>query len=321
MKILILGGTRFLGRALADQALSENHQLTLLHRGKTGTELFPEARKILGDRREIAKLLAADDRWDVVIDTSGYHPSIVRLSCEALADRCTTYLFISTISVYRDYAPATGKPAIDESSPTAAIEGALPSPDAPISGETYGALKRLCEEEAERAFGARALIVRPGMIIGPHDGTNRFHWWIRELMTKTDVPVPNDETTPFQGIDVRDLARWCLRLAADGKNGVFNAVGPAVPVTFNDVLRRAHAVLTRNGRSKATLIFEDPKKLEEEKRLGPYWVPKEAGGIYQVGTAKALAHGLLLRPLEETITSVMKELANGAEKSRVEGGV
>lgn len=308
MKILILGGTRFLGRALAGEALSEGHEITLLHRGRIGTELFPEARKILGDRREIPKLLSQGDRWDLVVDTSGYHPAIVRLSCEALKDRCAKYLFVSTISVYRDLSPSEGKPAIDETSPTAVIDGAFPSPDAPISGETYGALKKLCEEEVEKIFGPRALIVRPGMIVGPFDGTNRFHWWIRELMTKSEVSVPNDETIPFQGIDVRDLATWCLRLAADGKSGVFNAVGPARPLTFNDVVRRAHAVLSKSGLVKAKLVFEDPKKLEEEKRLGPYWVPEGSGGIYQVDTAKGLANGIAYRALEETILDVSKEI-------------
>jgi len=167
VKLLLLGGPRFLGRAIADTALARDHELTFFNRGQTNPELYPDAEKLHGDRAGVLEALR-DHEWDAVIDTSGYIPDVVRNSVEALA-RSGRYCFVSSISVYADFSVSA-----DEDSPLAQL-GDQPGDE--VTNESYGPLKALCEEAVRETFGERALLVRPGLIVGPHDPTGRFTYW------------------------------------------------------------------------------------------------------------------------------------------------
>ena len=212
MKLLVLGGTQFVGRAVTEIALERGHELTLFHRGRTNPDLFPEAEHLHGDRDH--DLAALEGRsFDAVVDTSGYVPRAVRASVDALAD--THYVFVSTISVYADFARGP-----DEESPVH------------LRGDGYGELKAACERELPEG----ALIVRPGLIVGPHDPTYRFTYWVDRLARGGDVVAPEPRDAFVQLIDVRDLADWLVRAAEERLGGVFNAVGPAEPLTMHELL-------------------------------------------------------------------------------------
>src|SRR4051812_46918651 len=206
MRILLLGGTSFLGRHLIDEALARGHEVTLFNRGQTNPGLYPQVEELRGERGgDLAALQGR--RWDRVLDTSGYLPADVRRSAGLLAGAADHYAFISSISVYADTATA----GQDESAPVAQLpecadEGAL-------GGETYGALKALCEQAVQEAFGERALVVRPGLIVGPHDGTNRFGYWVHRIGEGGEVLAPNPPAQNTQFIDARDLAAFVLDLA------------------------------------------------------------------------------------------------------------
>ena len=189
MKLLLLGGPRFLGRAIADAALERGHELTFFNRGTTNPDLYPEVERIVGDRA--GDLTALGERtWDAVIDTSGYLPSDVRASAEALAG-CGLYCFVSSISVYADFARPN-----DEDSPVAEL-GDLP--DDEVTNESYGALKALCEEAVREVFRERALVVRPGLIVGPHDPTGRFTYWPHRMARGGEVARTRSSRSPDAG--------------------------------------------------------------------------------------------------------------------------
>ena len=218
MKLLLLGGPRFLGRAIADAALERGHELTFFNRGTTNRELYPEVERIIGDRA--GDLTALGGRmWDAVIDTSGYLPSEVRASAEALAG-CGRYCFVSSVSVYADFS----KPN-DEDSPVAEL-GDLP--DDEVTNESYGALKALCEEATRNVFKERALVVRPGLIVGPHDPTGRFTYWPHRIARGGEVLAPAPPERRTQVIDVRDLGEWIVALCERGASGTFNATHPGL---------------------------------------------------------------------------------------------
>src|SRR5215213_1190009 len=222
MRILILGGTVFLGRHVAEAALARGHDLTLFNRGQTNPELFPDVERLRGDRTGDLAALSGRE-WDAVVDTSGYVPRAVRASAELLRDSARHYTFVSSISVYASYAEA-----VTEDSPVAQLDGASAEELAP-DFSNYGALKALCEEEAERAFGGRALNVRAGLIVGPHDPTGRFTYWPHRIARGGEVLAPGAPRRPVQLIDVRDLAAWIVDSAETGLAGRFNAVSPPVP--------------------------------------------------------------------------------------------
>src|SRR5689334_13695101 len=204
MDLLVLGGTVFVGRHLVEAALARGHRVTLFNRGRQNADLFPEAEKLRGDRDGDLSALVGR-RWDAAIDVAGRVPRIVRQSAQLLADAVPHYTFISTISVYADYAT----PNLDESGPLATA--ADPTTEDP-SGANYGPLKVLCEQEVERAFPDRALIIRPGLIVGPYDPTNRFTYWPRRVAQGGGVLAPNGPEQPARFIDVRDLAQWTLAI-------------------------------------------------------------------------------------------------------------
>src|SRR6478672_8232941 len=225
MRLLVLGGTQFLGRHLVEVALREGDAVTIFHRGRTNPDLFAgQVERISGDRDGGLDALAGGE-WDAVVDTCGYVPRVVAASARALADRCGHYTFVSTESVYGD----VGEPGLDESAPVAVLDD--PATEV-VDGETYGGLKALCEEAAEAAMPGRVLNVRPGLIVGPHDPSDRFTYWPRRLARGGEVLAPGSAEGLVQVIDARDLAEWAVRMVEGGKTGVYNATGPENPLTM-----------------------------------------------------------------------------------------
>ena len=293
MRILIFGGTNFLGRHTAAAALERGHEVTLFHRGQTNPGLFPEAEEILGDREHDLGLLAGRD-WDAVIDVPGYVPRIVRASAQALAGQARHYTFISTISVYESM-PA---PGMDEDSPV----GKLPEPSDDVQ-KYYGQLKALCEDEVRAAFPGSAAVIRPGLIVGPFDPTDRFSYWPVRVAEGGEVLAPGDPERQVQVIDARDLAEWTVRCAEQGTTGTFNATGPATRTSMREMLEAC-----REGTgSDATFTWVDEAFLVEQG-VGPWmelplWLPESSEatrGMLAVSIERALAAGLTFRPLAET---------------------
>jgi 2'-hydroxyisoflavone reductase len=290
-RILILGGTGFLGPALVEAARARGHALTLFNRGKTRPELFPDVEKLRGDRDGKLEALRGR-RWDAVVDTSGYVPRIVKMSAELLAPGVGRYLFVSSISVYGEDVRA----GADESAPVQE----LADPRTEDVGRSYGALKAACERAAEAAMPGRVLVVRPGLIVGPGDGTDRFTYWPVRLDRGGEVLAPGDGTDPAQIIDVRDLAAWMIALAERGAVGTFNAVGPAERLTMREMLERSRDAIG----SKASLVWV-PAAFLAEHRVSPWsdlpaWVPAAKSGFASLSNGRAVAAGLRFRPIGVT---------------------
>src|SRR5579863_2076845 len=230
MKLLILGGTVFLGRSIVEAALSRGHEVTLFNRGLHNPDLFPEVEKIRGNRNEDISLLQEGDRhWDATIDTSGYVPRAVQASAEALVGRVHHYTFISSISVFADFS----KDGIDEQSPVGTLEDETVEE---VTNESYGPLKALCEQAAERAMPGRVLVVRPGLIVGPNDVTDRFTYFPYRVAQGGEMLAPGEPEQQTQFIDVRDLAEWIVRMVEAGKTGTYNATGPDYALTMEQFL-------------------------------------------------------------------------------------
>jgi 2'-hydroxyisoflavone reductase len=301
VRLLVLGGPRFLGRGLADAALAGGHELTFFNRGRTNAELYPEVERIVGDRSEGLGVLAGRE-WDAVIDTCGYLPSVVRASAEALSGS-GLYCFVSSISVYADFSvPAS------EESPVAEL-GDLP--DDEITGETYGPLKALCEEAVRDVVGDRTLVVRPGLIVGPHDPTGRFTYWPHRVARGGEVLAPGPPERPTQVIDVRDLADWTVALCERGASGTYNATHPGV--SFAELLETCRDV---TGTDASTTWVTDAFLLEEgvgQWMELPLWLADPAlAAADRVDVGRALAAGLTFRPLAETVQGTL-ELATTVE--------
>jgi 2'-hydroxyisoflavone reductase len=298
MKLLIIGGTIFVGRALVEAAQQRGHEVTLFNRGKHNPDLYPEVEKLRGDREQ--DLTALEGRhWDAVIDTCGYAPRVVRASAEKLADSVGHYTFISSISVYSDFS----QPGMDESGPL----GTLENPDTEeVTGETYGPLKVLCEQAAEQAMPGRVLNIRPGLIVGPHDLSDRFTYWPRRIAQGGDVLAPDDPNLPVQFIDARDLAEWNLRMVEAGKTGIYNATGPDYTLTMGSLLEECRAVTG----SDANLVWVEEKFLLENGAAPwseiPLWVPaSEGAGFSAISCGKAIADGLTFCPLADIIRDTL----------------
>ncbi|GHO45355.1 NAD-dependent epimerase/dehydratase family protein [Ktedonospora formicarum] len=293
MKLLLLGGTAFLGRHIVESALARGHEVTIFHRGKTRPGLFPQVEEILGDREHDLHLLEGR-HWDAVIDTSGYVPRIVRASAELLAGAAEHYTFISTINAYGDFK----EKGIDETYPLATLEDESIEE---VTGESYGPLKVLCEREVERAFPGKTLIIRPGLIVGPWDGSNRFTYWPYRLAHGGEVLAPDHQDMPLEWIDVRDLADWAVRLSEARVTGAFNGIGPEQPVPLGQVLERIRVAV--GGTASLTWVAED---FIEKHEITPWmelplWIPGEDGDVFcTVKNTKAVESGLTYRSLEET---------------------
>ena len=295
MKILILGGTKFLGRHLVDAALTHGHEVTLFNRGKTDPNLFPDLETILGDRGQDIEKLAGRE-WDAVVDVAGYVPRIVRMSAQALEQSVKKYVFISSISVYGDFKQA----GIDESYPVGKLEDESVEE---VTAETYGPLKALCEKTVLDIYGDRALIVRPGLIVGPHDPTDRFTYWPMRVKRGDDVITPDKPQTPIQIIDVRDLSEFIIKLIEDNASGIYNATGPDSELMMGEFLDACKRV----SGSVAAFHWASVEFLQEHEVAPwsdmPVWIPdtEEEAGFSRLDVSKAIKAGLKFRPLEETI--------------------
>src|SRR5688572_542841 len=301
MKILIIGGTRSLARHLVHSALPRGHKVTLFNRGLTKPDLFPQVETILGDReRDLAELLGHE--WDAVIDTCGYVPRIVRLSAQSLEGSVNRYVFISSISVYASFS----KVGIDESDPVGNMEDETVEE---ITGETYGPLKVLCEKVVQDTFGDEgALIVRPGLIVGPYDPTDRFTYWPVRVARGGDVLAPEEPDVPIQIIDARDLSDFIIKLIEENASGIFNATGPDYELTLGALLEASREVSGSNANFKwAPVGFLTENKVEAWSDM-PVWVPdtEEDAGFSRTDISKAINAGLTFRPLEETIRDTIE---------------
>lgn len=299
-RLLILGGTAFLGPEIVGAAKQRGWTITLFNRGKTHPEFFPELEKLRGDRKNDLKSLEGRD-WDYCVDTSGYVPRHVRDSATLLRDHVKQYVFISTISVYGESVPKIGT---DENDPTGALpEGTDPTTEA-VSGATYGPLKALCEKAAEDSMPGRVTNIRPGLIVGPNDPTDRFTYWPVRVAKGGDVLCPGTPNDPVQVIDVRDLAEWTVQCLERGLVGVYNATGPEGGMPIGQMLEACkHAA---GPSCDAKFLWGDAKFLEEQK-VGPWqdmptWVPPdgEMAGFSRIAVGKAIAAGLKFRPIEDT---------------------
>lgn len=300
MRILILGGTVFVGRHLVEAAQARGHQVTLFNRGQHNADLFPQMEKLRGDRDGDGLDALAGRSWDAVLDTCGYVPRIVRQSAELLSGAVSRYVFVSSISVYAD----TSRPGVNENSPVGTLDDETTEE---IVGDTYGPLKALCEQVVQSVYPEGALIIRPGFIVGPHDPTDRFTYWPHRVAQGEDVLAPGRPDQPVQIIDARDLAEWTIRLLEQGAVGVYNATGPDYPLTLGEVLQTCKAV----SGSDARFVWAGDEFLEENGadtfNLLPFYIPEASGanGIMAASIAKAVAAGLTFRPLADTINDTL----------------
>jgi 2'-hydroxyisoflavone reductase len=310
MKLLIIGGTRFVGAHLVDAALARGHEVTLFNRG-TYTPLARDVETITGDRyRDLTKL--RNRRWHAVIDTCGYIPRAVTAAAEALRDAVGRYIFISSQSAYAD----VSVPGVDESAPLAQLTAEqveqanrIDTSGQPSYGALYGGLKALCEQAAEQAMPNRVLTVRPGLIVGPRDYTDRFTYWVLRVARGGEVLAPGRPARPVQFIDARDLGEWIIAMAERRETGAYNANGLPRRVTMQDVLDQCR--LSSGSDAVFTWVSEEFLQTEPVAAWSemPLWLPEEnapqLGGFMFVNVDKAVAAGLRLRPLSETIDDTL----------------
>jgi 2'-hydroxyisoflavone reductase len=311
MRLLILGGTQFLGRHVAEEALRHGHELTLFNRGRTDPDAFPEAERIAGDRDGGLQGLEGRD-FDAVIDTSGYVPRIVRASAELLRDHTKVYVFVSSISVYAGF----GEP-VDEQSAVGTLADETVEE---VDGDTYGPLKALCEQAVQEVYGERACIVRPGLIVGPHDPTDRFTYWVRRVADGGEVLAPGRPERVTQVIDVRDLATFLLDLAEQSRGGVYNATSEPIPMgAVLDSCRRTSG-------ADADLVWVDEAFLREHEVEPwsdlPAWLPgedPEYTHFMSVSVQRGIDAGLRFRELDDTVHDTLAWRRAHGETERTAG--
>ena len=302
MNILIVGGTMFLGRYLVRGLRERGHLVTMFNRGKSHPDLFPEVPRVIGDRRnedDLDQLRGME--WDAVIDTSAYFPRDVELLLERIGPRTGHYTFISSISVYRP----SGASGPDETSPVTELTGEMSRTE--ITGENYGALKAAAEARAEELMPGRVLVIRPGLIVGPNDPTDRFTWWAwRMEKGGRGVPAPGDPDEPVQFIDVRDIAEWTIRMVEGHRTGTFNATGPSEPLSMKGFLEAARRTLAPEG---TTLAWYSEQELLDAGVAPwmemPLWIPAEDNGMSRSSIDRAREEGLTTRPVEETLRDTL----------------
>lgn len=290
MKLLVLGGTVFLGRHIVQAALEQGVEVTLLNRGQHGAGLFPSVPRLVGDRNGDMSALRGR-RFDAVIDCCGYTPEQVARTVAALDAELPHYTFISSISVHASFAPGV---AYDESAPVAS------------GHEGYGPQKARAEEAIHAALPGRVACLRPGLIVGPFDPTGRFTYWPQRVARGGDVLAPGRPERPVQFIDARDLAAWCLQLARTRSTGVFNAIGPTLP--FAELLNTCRDVAGSDAKF-SWMSDEDllAQNIEPWTEL-PLWIPEsdpESGGMLLADNRRATAAGLRLRPLRDTVADTL----------------
>lgn len=298
MRILMIGGTRFLGRAFVEAALAAGHDVTLFHRGRSPLPPFArEVEHLTGDRDGGLAVLDGR-RWDVAFDTCGYVPRIVGASARALADRIEHYTFVSTVSVYSDSAT----PGADETCATGTIADETVEE---ITGETYGPLKVLCERAAEAAMPGRVLHVRAGLIVGPHDPTDRFTYWIRAARSGRRFLAAEPRTGPLQVIDARDIAAFVVRMAEQRRAGTYDTIGAthSWETVLAEACRAAGAGASPAWAPEAWLLERGVAPWSDL----PLWLPSEGegAGLWRRNGSKAFAAGLAPRPIAETVRDLV----------------
>lgn len=321
LRILILGGSGFLGPAVIDAALARGHTITVFNRGlteKKKEELYGEhlpegVERLIGNRdpdkhadekdpstpKGLAQLEGAAT-WDAVVDTSGYVPRIVKASAEALRERVKHYTFISSVSVYASMT----EPGGDESRPLAVI--ADPKDEDFRHPEKYGALKALSEQAAEAAMPGRVCNIRPGFIVGPWDPTDRFTYWPQRVAKGGPMLAPGTPDDQIQVIDVRDLAEFIVRNIERNTTGIFNALGPQQGLTIGSLLKASKAV----SGSDAELVWVPTDFLLDGRLQAgelPIWLPTtgDTAGFHRWNVARPMAAGLTFRPIEETVKATL----------------
>ena len=307
LNVLILGGTGFTGPHQVAYALSRGHKVTVFNRGRQGNPWPGRVEELIGDRNT-GDLKALEGRsWDVCIDNPTTLPFWVRDAGKALAGRVGQYVFISTISVYASDAA----PGQDETAATAPYKGADPMAETLKTLQAdmglYGPLKALSEQEARRQFGAQTTIIRPGLIVGPGDETDRFSYWPVRLARGGEVLAPGDGSDPVQFIDARDLAEWTIRMAEHRSFGTFNATGPAHTLTTRAMLQGISEGVHADARlTWAPTAFLDAHKVNAWSDM-PVWVPGQGdtAGFARRSIAKALGAGLTFRPLPTTAADTL----------------
>jgi len=310
VRILVIGGTQFVGRHIVDAAIACGDSVTIFHRGRTNPGLFPEAEHLLGDRNTDLSALATGE-WEATVDCSAYVPRQVHALAQALGGRGGRYVHISSVSAYQDVT----SPGITEDAPLAVLEN--PATEQ-VDENTYGPLKALCERAAHSAFGDSAAdrgssgtrgvsvsIVRPTYVAGPFDHTGRFTWWVERIAKGGRVLAPGPTDNPFQVIDARDLAAFVVLLAHGEAEGTFHTVSPIPPFSFEEFLAM---VVNEVGPSGTELVWVDAERLTEAEVTGadlPLWAGIEPGRYARaVDPSRALAAGLRPRPLARTIHEI-----------------
>jgi len=322
LNILILGGTRFIGLHMTSLALERGHKVTFFNRGKTHTDRFPEIERITGDRNGQIDGLK-DRKFDVVIDNSGYVPRHVKLSAEMLAPNIRQYVFISSISVYPDFSVPR-----DENSPVGKLADESVEK---VDGETYGPLKALCEQAAMKALPGRATVIRPGLIVGPDDNTDRFTWWPARAARGGEFIAPGAPGDPFQVIDVRDLAAFTLAAIEKNVTGTFNAVSDVGGFKFGELMDNCIAAAKTQAKPadtpRATWItaeFLEAQQVAPWSEM-PVWLPAkgEEAAFASTSNAAAKKQGLQITPLKKTVDDTMAwHLARPAEeREKLKSGI
>ncbi|MBK5259243.1 MAG: NAD-dependent epimerase/dehydratase family protein [Thermoanaerobaculia bacterium] len=302
LSILILGGTGFIGPSQVRYALARGHKVTVFNRGKTNPGTLPAGvEQLIGDRNDNLKALEGR-KWDAVIDNPSTLPRWVRDAAQLLKDSANQYVFISTISVYADHS----KPYMDETADTAKL--ADPTVEQ-VTGESYGGLKALAEKEAEKAFPGRTTIVRPGLIVGAGDNSDRFSYWPLRIARGGEVLAPGSPDDPVQFIDARDLGEWTIRLLEQRAYGTFNAIGPVSRLSIAEMLHGIRAVVSGSTPISFTWV---PAAFLEEQKVAPWsdmpvWIPPtgEYAGFGTRSNKKAIAAGLTFRPLADTARATL----------------
>ena len=299
LSLLILGGTRFIGVEMTELALKRGHHVTFFNRGKTNADLFPDIERIKGDRNgEIDGLKGR--KWDAVIDNSGYFPRAVRLTAELLAQSVSQYLFVSSISVYPDF-----KAPRDETSPVGKLKDESIEK---VDNDTYGPLKALCEKAAEAAMPGRVTVIRPGLIVGPNDNSDRFTYWPARAARGGDMLAPGRPSDGIQIIDGRDLAAFVISALENKTMGTFNLVSPPGLFTIGDVV--TESIRAANELAKPTpppkAIWAPAPFLEAQKVEGwadmPVWLDAKGDDAAFAATsaARAMKAGLKITPMRKT---------------------
>lgn len=297
MKILVIGGSHFLGRHISETVVAHGHHLTLFNRGKTHPFLLSAVDEIHGDRYKDLGLLKGRT-WDAVIDTCGYHPATVGRSAHYLQGAVDLYVFISSISVYKDFTV----PGINEYSPTRDWPPQTDPED--DTSDTYGARKVLCETAIDEVFEGHSLHIRPGVLAGPYDSFGRVAYWLQRIARGGEVLAPGEPSQPLQLLDARDLAAWIVRMVEGRQTGIYNAVGPQRPLTFGEFLQTCQEVVEK----QVHLVWKPERELLKLQIKPwtelPLWVPEYMRGLYEIKAYNAYGEGLICRALETTLADM-----------------